>query len=297
MNRSTAELNLPVLKPVGSPAKTSAPKSAKSTRVEVARDASTPPAANVEAESDREPAQSTDPSIRVDVPPPRSDPSSAVAPESSFPGQVDEIPIGLIEDDLLGAELCNDMVKSLRRVYHHHKKVVLRSRLKSSILAVKSEGLQQVPVLKQELAEKDAIIAELGRQLAAAQAGGGAGSSSGANQEELAQSQRERDQALQDCTELRQAYADLEEYKKVIEQQLNGADKKLAENMVTIQKLNRDKEWKDREIFDLEEAARVVIDVVQPPHPGVVDSRSILERLKLVPGWLKGAPKRRALKK
>jgi len=56
-------------------------------------------------------------------------------------------------------------------------------------LAVKSEGLQQVPVLKQELAEKDAIIAELGRQLAAAQAGGGAGSSSSANQEELAQSQ------------------------------------------------------------------------------------------------------------
>ena len=54
---------------------------------------------------------------------------------------------------------------------------------------MKSEGLQQVPVLKQELAEKDAIIAELGRQLAAAQAGGGAGSSSSANQEELAQSQ------------------------------------------------------------------------------------------------------------
>ena len=68
----------------------------------------------------------------------------------------------------------------------------MRSRLKSSILVVKSEGLQQIPVLKQELAEKDAIIAELGRQLAAAQAGGGgadAGSSSGVNQEELAQSQ------------------------------------------------------------------------------------------------------------
>ena len=57
---------------------------------------------------------------------------------------------------------------------------------------MKSEGLQQIPVLKQELAEKDAIIAELGRQLAAAQAGGcgtDAGSSSGVNQEELAQSQ------------------------------------------------------------------------------------------------------------
>ena len=57
---------------------------------------------------------------------------------------------------------------------------------------MKSKGLQQIPVLKQELAEKDAIIVELGRQLAAAQAGGGGtddGSSSGVNQEELAQSQ------------------------------------------------------------------------------------------------------------
>ena len=72
------------------------------------------------------------------------------------------------------------------------QKVVLQTRLKSSILDVKSKGLLQIPVLKQELVEKHAIIDELGRQLAAAQAGGGgtdAGSSSGVNQEELAQSQ------------------------------------------------------------------------------------------------------------
>ena len=72
------------------------------------------------------------------------------------------------------------------------QKVVLQTRLKSSILDVKSKGLQQIPVLKQELVEKHAIIDELGRQLAAAQAGGGgadAGSSSSVNQEELAQSQ------------------------------------------------------------------------------------------------------------
>ena len=46
-------------------------------------------------------------------------------------------------------------------------------------------------MLKQELVEKHAIVDELGRQLAAAQAGGGgadAGSSSGVNQEELSQS-------------------------------------------------------------------------------------------------------------
>lgn len=36
----------------------------------------------------------------------------------------------------------------------------MRSRLKSSILAVKAEGLQDVHFLKQELLEKDAVIAE-----------------------------------------------------------------------------------------------------------------------------------------
>ena len=63
---------------------------------------------------------------------------------------------------------------------------------------------------------------------------------------------------------MRQAYADLEAYKKVIEQQLRDADKKLAENMFQIQRLNRDKERKDKEIFNLEMAARAVIDMVQP---------------------------------
>jgi hypothetical protein len=50
----------------------------------------------------------------------------------------------------------------------------------------------------------------------------------------------------------------------VIEQQLRDADKKLAENMFQIQGLNRDKEHKDKEIFNLEMAARPVIDMVQP---------------------------------
>jgi len=125
LNKSTAELNLPVLKPVGSPAKASAAEQTRSTRVEAVRDASTPPApteaANAEGQNSREPAQSAEPSIHVDVLPLRSDPSSAAAPGTSFPEQVDEIPVGLIEDDLLGADLCNDVMNSLRRVYMHHK--------------------------------------------------------------------------------------------------------------------------------------------------------------------------------
>ena len=81
------------------------------------------------------------------------------------------------------------------------------------------------------------------------------------------------------------------------EKDLDSADKKLADNMVTIQKLNRDKEKKDKEIDDLEDAARVIIDMVQPPYPGVFDSRSVVERLRLVPGWLKRAPKKQTPRK
>ena len=68
--------------------------------------------------------------------------------------------------------------------------MALHSRVKSSILAVKSERLQQVPALKQELEEKDDLIAELGEQLATAREG--ATSSSGQYQEELAQLKSKR---------------------------------------------------------------------------------------------------------
>jgi len=60
----------------------------------------------------------------------------------------------------------------------------------SSILAVKAERLQDARSLRLELAEKDALIAELKEQLATAQAGGSnAASSSEANREELTQCQ------------------------------------------------------------------------------------------------------------
>jgi len=62
-----------------------------------------------------------------------------------------------------------------------------------------------------------------------------------------------------------------------MEKDLDSADKKLADNMVTIQKLNRDKEKKDKEIDDLEDAARVIIDMVQPPYPGVFERASVLK--------------------
>jgi hypothetical protein len=71
------------------------------------------------------------------------------------------------------------------------QRVVERSRLKSSVLAVKAEGLQQISALRHELAEKDALIAELGQQLLAARANDGARVTGGVDQEELTQSQSE----------------------------------------------------------------------------------------------------------
>jgi len=84
------------------------------------------------------------------------------------------------------------------------------------------------------------------------------------------------------------SYADLEEYKKSIEKQLEDADKKLAENTATIQKLNHEKERKDKEIFDLEAAVQVVIGIVKPLQPGVFDGRSVMDCLREVPTCMAG---------
>ena len=48
----------------------------------------------------------------------------------------------------------------------------------------------------------------------------------------------ERDQALQESAQLHEFNADLEGYKKTMEQQLEHVDKKIAEQLPTIQKLN-----------------------------------------------------------
>ena len=60
----------------------------------------------------------------------------------------------------------------------------------------------------------------------------------------------------------------------------------ILQNMVTIQKLNLDKERKDKKIHDLEVAARVVIDMLDPPQPGVINSRAVLECLRDVPAQI-----------
>src|SRR6185312_14019666 len=100
------------------------------------------------------------------------------APGVAHPRVSDEVPAGLIHDDLLEERVCKKMLNSLKQVNIHHKvtsfrmicsrifyfidvlvmtslvwvvqKMAMRSRVKSSILSVMSERLQQVPALKQE---------------------------------------------------------------------------------------------------------------------------------------------------
>jgi len=43
-----------------------------------------------------------------------------------------------------------------------------------------------------------------------------------------------------------------------------GADKKIAEQLCSIQKLNRDRDRRDQEIFNLKEADNIVVDMVRP---------------------------------
>jgi hypothetical protein len=73
----------------------------------------------------RVPAGSAEPSIPVSLPSTSSVPPSTSTPGVSRSEQAEEVPLGLIEDDLLGTDLCNDVLSSLRRVYKHHKVIPL----------------------------------------------------------------------------------------------------------------------------------------------------------------------------
>jgi len=128
---------------------------------------------------------------------PAKGPSGNEGPGFVPPEMSDEFPDGLINDDLLEDNLLREMRHSFRQVYKHHvvmltrssrgilfflsricldslfllflQKLARRSQIKSSDLAVMSERLQQFPALKQELMEKDDLIASLTEQLATAQ--------------------------------------------------------------------------------------------------------------------------------
>jgi hypothetical protein len=78
-------------------------------------------------------------------------------------------------------------------------------------------------------------------------------------------------------------YADLTEEHKVIVKQLQDADKQLVANMQMNQSLNCDKEWKQKELDELETAAHSVAEMMDP----TVDS-TLLGRLRDAPRSIVG---------
>jgi hypothetical protein len=74
-------------------------------------------------------------------------------------------------------------------------------------------------------------------------------------------------------------YADLAEEHKTVTKQLQEADKHLVANMQQIKLLNRDKEHKQKEVYELETTAWALVDVVDP----TVSGRTLLERLRDAP--------------
>ena len=78
-------------------------------------------AVNVEVPKTTSSVDPLEPSSQPAAAPPASelaDPSSLRVSSSI---DTNEVPIGLIEDDLLSAELCDESVDSLRHVYKHFK--------------------------------------------------------------------------------------------------------------------------------------------------------------------------------
>jgi hypothetical protein len=64
---------------------------------------------------------------------------------------------------------------------------------------------------------------------------------------------------------------------------LQDADMQLAECMTQIRDMVVEKELKDKELEELKGAAQVVIDMVDPPEEGVINERTLLERLHEAP--------------
>ena len=177
---------MPTLEPLSTRAKIAAPEPEEIPERTTGFGSPIPQASDAEELGDRSTADAPAPSSRVGISPPEPCPVDTSVPEAFAPNRSNEFPVGLIEDDLLSADLCNGVIASLRRASKHFKvtpyllqmlrtfacafiyplcldlqKVVERSQLKSSVLAVKAEELQDVCSLKQDLAERDALIAEL----------------------------------------------------------------------------------------------------------------------------------------
>lgn len=113
--RSAACLRRPAHEPATTREEDVAPESSE-------RPEETPSSAvNVDIPEKTYAAESEEPTACPTTAPPVTEPRDPASPRTSTAVDPNEVPVGLIEDDLLSAELCNESVDSLRRVYKHFK--------------------------------------------------------------------------------------------------------------------------------------------------------------------------------
>jgi hypothetical protein len=70
---------------------------------------------------------------------------------------------------------------------------------------------------------------------------------------------------------------------ELLMKQLEDADKQLVQCMQQMKSMAEEKELMQKQLEDLQEAAQVVIDMVDPLGEGVVNNRTLLERLREAP--------------
>jgi hypothetical protein len=66
---------------------------------------------------------------------------------------------------------------------------------------------------------------------------------------------------------------------ELLAKQQEDAEVQLVECMQQIRDMATQKELKDKELEELKDAAQVAVDMVDPPEEGVVNSKTLLERL------------------
>jgi hypothetical protein len=64
---------------------------------------------------------------------------------------------------------------------------------------------------------------------------------------------------------------------------LEDTNKQHRECLQQVKSTAEDKNWKQRQLEELEGAARVVVDMVDPPEEGALDNKNLLERLREAP--------------
>lgn len=72
---------------------------------------------------------------------------------------------------------------------------------------------------------------------------------------------------------------------KLLTRKLEDTNEQLAECMQWIKSMTKENNLKQKQLLELEDAARVVVDIVEPPEEGAIDNRTLLEHLR-------GAPQR-----